>query len=194
MVGIDQCKPLHCEGHVTGHSTTVQDPIVPPRSEWSEPIHKWSQLCLLHQTAWAPTDQDMEGPEQQSWDFGDGKYLLLLPGMKPRLSQQFSPITTVTELSQILYLYMPCRHTQQHRYTSTHLTSALDGGKRSASVLSSSMPRSPWYLLNKRLGWIEYNLFFLIFQFVSYLSTAQYNYRKNSPTTHNFKAACIFIV
>ena len=40
-----------------------------------------------------------------------------------------------------MYLYMPCRHTQQHRCTSTHLTSALDGGKRSASLLSSSTPR-----------------------------------------------------
>ena len=56
------------------------------------------------------------------------------------------------------------------------LTSALDRGKGSASVLCSSMPRSPWYILNKRLGWMEYNLFFLIFQFVSYLSTAQYIY------------------
>jgi hypothetical protein len=134
-----------------------------------------------------------KGPSSSLEILEMGKISLPLPGMKPQLSQQFSPIATVTELSQILYLYMPCRHTQQHRYTSTHLTSALVGGKRSALVPSSSMPRSPWYLLNMGLGWIECNLCFLIFQFVSYLSTAQYNYRKKSPTIHNFKVARIFI-
>jgi hypothetical protein len=115
-------------------------------NDLNQSIREANYVCYTKQAP-APTDQDVGGPQEQSWEFGDGKNLLPLPGIKPQLSQQFSPITTVAELSQtlvlykIVYLYMLCRHTQQHRYASTHLTSALDGGKRSASVLSSSTPR-----------------------------------------------------
>ena len=44
-------KPLHCEGHVTGYTNVVQNPILPPCSERPEPIYKRSQLRLPHRTA-----------------------------------------------------------------------------------------------------------------------------------------------
>ena len=128
-----------------------------------------------------PLTRTWVGPNSRSWDFGDGKNLSLLPGIKPRLSQSFSSITKVTELSQILVLYkkdVPVHAIKIYTAAQVNLHS-LNLSTRWRHKVSFApqqlyaLETSPLYLLNKRLGWMEYNLFFIIFQFVSYLSTAQ---------------------
>jgi hypothetical protein len=145
---IYHCQPLNSEGrhraHYHGTGSYCSSMLW---TIWTNPYEK-PIMSATPNSPQHPLTRMRVGPKSWSGDYGDGKKITC-PCQEPNhnylshIAQSLQWVSYPRSLFYIkkMYLYMPWRHTQLYRYTSPHLTPALDRGKKSASFLSSFKPR-----------------------------------------------------